>query len=280
MAILKEMFKEEKERLLKMKEFYIGKILELPKGNIVFKNRGNKKYPYLVYREGSKVKTDYLKNNDDYLKELADLLGLKGYPDPLPDKILTRALKPLTEATGITLEEIKEKAPLLMPGGNNIPWVERVFETADRKYNFFSASAERDGGDGLPCYREPLEISNRLLRDEGYTYWFVTPHSRDSIHSMHRLPDGKALPTAYLHPQTAEKEGLVGGERIGVSSKRGSIEVEAVISDQVPPDTVMVYQGWWHASGAAVNNLTSDRITDFGYQAAYYDCLCRIDHQD
>jgi anaerobic selenocysteine-containing dehydrogenase len=39
----------------------------------------------------------------------------------------------------------------------------------------------------------------------------------------------------------------------------------------------MVYQGWWHGSGAAVNNLTSDRTTDIGKQAAYYDCLCRID---
>ena len=70
MAILKEMFKEEKERLLKMEKFYMDKILELPKGNIVFKNRGNKKYPYLVYREGNKVKTDYLKNKDNDLKEL------------------------------------------------------------------------------------------------------------------------------------------------------------------------------------------------------------------
>ncbi|MDD5622243.1 MAG: hypothetical protein PHQ09_03645 [Actinomycetota bacterium] len=73
MVILKEVFKEEKERLLKMKEFYMEKVLELPKGNIVFKNRGNKKYPYLVYREANKVKTDYLKNNEDELKEL----GLK-----------------------------------------------------------------------------------------------------------------------------------------------------------------------------------------------------------
>jgi len=70
MAVLEEMFKEEKERLLKMKKFYMGKILELPKGNIVFKNRGNKKYPYLVYREGNKVKTDYFKNNVDELEEL------------------------------------------------------------------------------------------------------------------------------------------------------------------------------------------------------------------
>lgn len=70
MAILKEMFKEEKERLLKMEKFYMDKILELPKGKIVFKKRGNKKYPYLVYREGNKVKTDYLKNKDNDLEEL------------------------------------------------------------------------------------------------------------------------------------------------------------------------------------------------------------------
>ena len=70
MAIIKEMFKEEKERLLKMKKFYINKIQELPKGSIVFKNRGNRKYPYLVYRIGEKVKTDYLKVNNDELKEV------------------------------------------------------------------------------------------------------------------------------------------------------------------------------------------------------------------
>ena len=70
MAVLKEMFKEEKERLLKMKKFYIDKIQELPKGSIVFKNRGNRRYPYLVYRIGEKVKTDYLKVNADELKEI------------------------------------------------------------------------------------------------------------------------------------------------------------------------------------------------------------------
>ncbi len=55
MAVLKEMLKEEKERLLKMKKFYEDKIIELPKGSITFKQRGAKKYPYLVYREGKKV---------------------------------------------------------------------------------------------------------------------------------------------------------------------------------------------------------------------------------
>lgn len=70
MAVLKEMFKEEKERLLKMKKFYMEKISELPRGSIVFKNRGDRKYPYLVYRDKKRVKTDYLKCIPDELKEL------------------------------------------------------------------------------------------------------------------------------------------------------------------------------------------------------------------
>ena len=70
MAVLKEMFKEEKDRLLRMKKFYMAKIIDLPKGSIVFKNRGNKKYPYLVYREGEKVKTDYLKSGSEEIKEM------------------------------------------------------------------------------------------------------------------------------------------------------------------------------------------------------------------
>lgn len=70
MAVLKEMFKEEKGRLFKMKKFYMEKIHELPKGSILYKKRGNNKYPYLVYREGNKVKTDYLGNNGNDLKEL------------------------------------------------------------------------------------------------------------------------------------------------------------------------------------------------------------------
>jgi beta-galactosidase GanA len=70
MAVLKEMFREEKERLLRMKKFYVGKILELPKGSIIFKKRGKRKYPYLIYREKNKVKTDYLKFNNDEIKDL------------------------------------------------------------------------------------------------------------------------------------------------------------------------------------------------------------------
>ena len=80
MAVLKNMFKEEKERLIKIQKFYMDKIMELPKGSVIYKKRGNKKYPYLMYRIGEKIKTDYLKNNNDELKKLhLDIIKRRRY---------------------------------------------------------------------------------------------------------------------------------------------------------------------------------------------------------
>jgi anaerobic selenocysteine-containing dehydrogenase len=233
-------------------------------------------YGTAVAKAPGECRTEYA-----YLKDLALLLGLHQFPDPNLFNLMSRAIKPLTDAYGITLDEVKKKTPLPLPGGDEIPWAGGNFETADGKFNFYSEAAKKDGGDGLPFYRNPRELDDRKLHEDGFTYWFVTPHARDTIHSTHRLPDATGVaPAAYLHPQTAEKEGLLGSEKIRISSKRGSIEAKAVISEMVSPDTVLVYQGWWHSSGAAVNNLTPDRLSDLGNQAAYYDCLCRIDPID
>jgi len=165
----------------------------------------------------------------------------------------------------------------MLPGGETIPWANRVFDTADRKYNFYSAKAKAEGGDALPCFREPFELGNPDLYREGFPYWFLTPHPRDSIHSTHRLPCSEKVPRAYINPRTVQKEGLNNSQQIRISSKRGSITAKVAVNEMIPPETVMVYEGWWHSSGAAVNNLTPDHLTDMGCQAAYYDCMCRID---
>ncbi len=212
----------------------------------------------------------------DYLQELAVLLGIKDFPAANAEEIIARAIKPLSEFTGMSLQKLKDNTPILFEEFGEIPWADGVFKTADRRFNFYSKEAESDGADGTALYHPPLEISDQTLWHEGYKYWFVTPHPRDSIHSTHRLPSDGQLPKVYLNPQTAKYEDIAGGDQVRVSSARGSIEAKAEITDRVGPDTVMVYQGWWLGSGAAVNSLTSNRLTDIGNQAAYYDCLCRI----
>ena len=233
---------------------------------------------YLVYGEKALEAPGECRPEYEFFAEIAGRLGLEGYPtDPQVDNLLERAIKPLTDATGITLRKIRAEGPLEMPGGGDIPWQDRHFETADGRYNFFSAQAERDGVGGLPAYLEPVELSDQKMIADGYRYWFLTPHRRESIHATHMLPDVGLEPKAYVHPQTAEEERLAGGEPVVVSSIRGQIQLNLEVSDRVPPGAVMVYQGWWEGSGAAGHKLTPDRLTDFGNQAAYYDCLCRIE---
>jgi anaerobic selenocysteine-containing dehydrogenase len=235
-------------------------------------------HQYLVYGEQICEPPGECRPEYEFFGKLAARLGVGGYPsDPEPEILIDKAIRPLREATGITLQQIKENGPLLLPGADDVPWRERVFETNDGKFNFYSPAAGADGAGPLPDYREPIELADPKIKEAGYRYWFVTPHQRESIHSTHLLPGSGLEPKAYIHLQTAEREKLINGDPVCISSKRGRIELPVEISDRVPTDTVVVYQGWWHKSGAAVNNLTADRLTDFGNQAAYYDCLCKIE---
>ena len=61
---------EEFERLKQMEQAYIEKISSLPRGSITQKIIKGRPYYYLVYREGSRVVTKYLKLNEKELREL------------------------------------------------------------------------------------------------------------------------------------------------------------------------------------------------------------------
>lgn len=232
---------------------------------------------YLNYSARIVAPQGECRSEHEFLKELAGLLGIDDFPGPEAGEILSRAIKPLTEARGLTLQSIQGRAPLAPVAGSAVPWSGGLFDTADRKFNFYSAAAENDGGEGLPYYHGPQELGDAALQQEGYRYWFATPHPRDSIHSTHRLPGWNGTPAVYIHPLLAERENLAEGEIIRISSPRGFIEAKTKISERAGPASVLVYEGWWHSTGAAVNRLTSNRLSDLGSQAAYYDCLCRID---
>lgn len=210
------------------------------------------------------------------LQSLARELELKGFPTLPPGELLSRIIQPLTRERGIALDDLKE-GPLLLPGREAVPWRDRTFLTPDRKYNFYAADDGNGGGDPLPVFRQPVELSDKKLHQQGYRYWFVTPHPPDSIHSFHRLPGNGAIPLVYLHPDTAGERGIRDGDLVVISSARGSIKAKLSQNEKIPPYAVVVYEGWWRSSGAAVNNLSPDRMTDMGQQAALYDCLCRIE---
>lgn len=233
-------------------------------------------HSYLTY--GPKIAAPPGECRHEYavLRLLAKELGAHGFPADSAETLLRRIIRPLTREKGVTLEQLK-KAPLLLPGLREIPWNKGPFATADGKFNFYAAGAAKDNISALPEYFPPAEISNRELRDRGFRYWFATPHPADSIHSSHRLPGCSAEPLAYLHPDTGFQEAVCSGDLIKISSPRGAITIKTELDTKVPPGCVLVYEGWWSSSGASVNSLSPDRLTDMGMQAAFYDCLCKIE---
>ncbi len=235
-------------------------------------------HAYLNYSKQVVQPQGYCRNEYHYFKDLATRLNLKGFPTGSNRDLLERAIKPLTDTFGLRLADL-EKGPVLLPGGEDIPWYDHRFAHDDQKFHLYSEQAKVNGHDPLPVFSLPEELAMIEGPDaEKFPYWLITPHIRESIHSTHFLPSElKKKPSVYLHSSTAEKEKISNGDYVNILSERGIISAWVAIDNKVGQDTVLIYQGWWLETGAAVNIATPDRITDMGDQAAYYDCRCRIE---
>ncbi|MCK4695670.1 MAG: hypothetical protein KAT74_07895 [Candidatus Cloacimonetes bacterium] len=60
MSIVKDILKDEKERLIILKNQIEEQIVSLPKGSLSKKKRSNKWYFYLAYRDGKKIIFKYV----------------------------------------------------------------------------------------------------------------------------------------------------------------------------------------------------------------------------
>jgi anaerobic selenocysteine-containing dehydrogenase len=71
---------------------------------------------------------------------------------------------------------------------------------------------------------------------------------------MHNLPglvSGPPRCTAWVHPDDAERLGLVDGEPVRVTSRAGAIELPALVTDDVMPGVVSIPHGWGHGAPGA-----------------------------
>jgi anaerobic selenocysteine-containing dehydrogenase len=66
------------------------------------------------------------------------------------------------------------------------------------------------------------------------------------MHNLPKLVSGPLRCTAHVHPDDAARLGLVDGEPVRVTSRVGTIEVPAEITDDVMPGVVSIPHGWGH----------------------------------
>jgi len=123
-------------------------------------------------------------------------------------------------------------------------------------------------------YREPIELPN-----EEYPFILSTGRVLFHWHTGTMTRRVKSLEEIYpeglveIHPQDAEKIGLVRDELVEVSSRRGKVVAKAKITEKSPPGTVFMT---FHFKEAAANLLTIDALDPIAKIPEYKVCAVKV----
>lgn len=143
-------------------------------------------------------------------------------------------------------------------------WHDLQFKTPSGKYEFKSERATEYGHTALPVYKE---------RRAAYgPYRLLTPHTKYALHSQFQnvdwMADFNPEPFIYVHPAVARQKGLRDGDMVRVFNQVGEERLRVKLTDNVPADTLLMYESWFGKGNKFnVNNLVDDTSSDMGAHA-------------
>jgi anaerobic selenocysteine-containing dehydrogenase len=135
------------------------------------------------------------------------------------------------------------------------------FSTATGKVELYPGQLENFGFDPSPVRKnvgEPAEYGDEFplfLTTGGnllcYTHW--------QYRYISKLRKMSPVPAFEIHPETANRYGVLDGEMAEVRSPFGKIQLKARLTGKILPDTIHISQGWEEAN---VNELTGTEGAD------------------
>jgi anaerobic selenocysteine-containing dehydrogenase len=142
---------------------------------------------------------------------------------------------------------------------------EKGFPTPSGKVEIYSETMENFGYDPLPTYQEPHEspVNSPEVTKE-YPLILTTGARRlnylhTQMRNISKLRESEPDPFAEIHPEAARKYGIADGDRVRISTKRGSIEIKVRVTEDILPQVVRIPHGWIEAN---CNVLTFARPAD------------------
>jgi anaerobic selenocysteine-containing dehydrogenase len=163
------------------------------------------------------------------------------------------------------------------------PFAEGGFPTPSGKCEFYSAWLEKQGIDPLPFFNPPAELHDEALARR-YPLAFLSPPARHFLNStfanLARFREFEREPHLDMHPADAGPRGIRDGDAVRVFNDRGSYVLKARVNGKPRRGVVVAPSVWWkkHApDGRNANNVTSQRTTDLGGGATFYDCRVQVE---
>ncbi|MFA9452473.1 MAG: IscS subfamily cysteine desulfurase [Candidatus Aminicenantaceae bacterium] len=230
------------------------------------------------------------------IAELAERLGYGHLYPQSEDELLRHVLK----GSGFTLEEVraaggtvsldtemmqyrKWEKGLLRPDGKP------GFDTPTGKFEIASSILEEYGYEPLPKYSEPTEspVSRPDLSKQYPLVFNSGGRVRTSFHSQHRglrsFREERPEPSVWINTRDAEERGITNGDRVTITSPRGSVVMRAIVTEDIVPGAIDANhagggpvgpEAW---QGCNINELTdldnTDPISGF---PVYKALLCQV----
>jgi anaerobic selenocysteine-containing dehydrogenase len=187
---------------------------------------------------------------------------------------------------GVDLERLRSDGRVRVDyPENGLPFPDGRFPTPSGKVELVSESLSQLGHPRLPTFIPASESPHgnaALARKYPFMLLAIKQHRRFLNSSYSHLPkhgpkeDG---PYVEVHPEDADRLGLVEGGQAMVWNDRAELRLPVRISNRPRPGVVVIPWGWWsrhHPDGLAANSLTGDTLTDWGGGTAFADTLIAV----
>jgi anaerobic selenocysteine-containing dehydrogenase len=198
--------------------------------------------------------------------ELAKRMGMGEYfPWTSDEEIFDYLLEP----SGIK-DQLNNQLGVFFADKGYYQYKTKPFPTPSKKIEIYSDTLKEYGYDPLPGYVEPAQspVSTPELYKEYPIILISGARQEEYAHSQQRnIPALRALnpePLAEMHPATAQRYGLVDGEKVNISTKVGTVKMRLKTNENLMTGVVTVPHGWGLANVNEITNVeTREPITGY-----------------
>ena len=190
---------------------------------------------------------------------------------------------------GIDFDELKKSGwQRLNVPQKYAPFAEGNFPTPSGKCEFYSELMAKQGLDPLPTFIAPIE-STRTAPEiaQKYPLAIISPPAHSFLNSSFaNLPSflkQEKEPWLEIHRDDAGVRGIRDGQMVRIFNDRGDFHARARVGDKARNGLVVALSIWWKKltkDGCNANDVTSQRLTDMGAAATFYDALVEVELAD
>ena len=135
-----------------------------------------------------------------------------------------------------------------------------------------------------PLEQEPYPAYREAHGDEAEFFLINGTDPRILDSSFCELQEDVPMMTARMHPEDAERKGVLQSQFIRLHNVRGSLRIALAIDDTVPKGTIVSCGVWWqsqsHDTEHTMNVLIASRPTDYGWGSTFYDVKVNVEPCD